>query len=91
MLIDDIFDPMPQERGNLDFVIAKGLGLAITRDASVSGMVRELMSDPVRYEQFRKAARAIKNDRAVFDLVDLIMSFVPEAKLSPPSGAPLSR
>lgn len=86
MLIDDIFDPMPQERGNLDFVIAKGIGLAITRDQSVAAMVRELMSDPIRYEQFRAAARAIKNDRAVFDLVDLIMSFVPEAKLSPPSG-----
>ena len=88
MLIDDIFDPMPQERGNLDFVIQKGIGLAITRDRSVAAMVRELMSDPLRFEQFRAAARAISNDRAVFDLVDLIMSFVPESKLTPAHPSP---
>ncbi len=82
MLIDDIFDPMPQERGNLSFVVQKGVGLAITRDHSVSAMVRDLMNDPVRFEQLRAAARSIKNEKAVFDLVDLIMSFVPESKLS---------
>lgn len=88
MLIDDIFDPMPQERGNLDFVISKGIGLAITRDRSVADMVRELMQDPPRFEQLRANARAISNDQAVFDLVDLIMSFVPESKLTPASGTP---
>lgn len=83
MLIDDIFDPMPQEQGNLDFVVSKGVGMAITRDVSVADLVSDLMNDPVRYQGFRAAARAIKNDRAVFDLVDLIMTYVPKAKLSP--------
>lgn len=91
MLIDDIFDPMPQERGNLDFVLSKGIGLSITKDDSVPDMVRALMNDPLRYEKFRAAARAIKNESAVFDLVDIIMSFVPKAKLTPPAGSPLSR
>lgn len=91
MLIDDIFDPMPQERGNLDFVLSKGLGLSITKDDSVADMVRELMNDPIRYEKFRAAARTIKNERAVFDLVDIIMSFVPKAKLTPSAGSPLPR
>lgn len=72
MLIDVLFAPMPQEKGNLDFVLDKGIGLAITRSSSVSEIVRDLMTNPHQLEQMRQDMRRIKNPEAIDDLVDLI-------------------
>lgn len=72
MLIDGIFPPMPQEKGNLDFVMDKGIGLAISRSVSVSELVGDLMSDPRRLDQMRENMRRIKNPHAIDELVDLI-------------------
>lgn len=73
MLIDGIFAPMPQEKGNLDFVVEKGIGLAITRRHGVAELIGELMANPAAVEQMRGNMRRIKNPDAVYDLVELIM------------------
>lgn len=74
MLIDGIFPPMPQEKGNLDFVMDKGIGLIITRQHGVSELVRDLMNDPVKVDKLRESMRRINNPNAVYDLVDLIVN-----------------
>ncbi|MNL20361.1 Processive diacylglycerol beta-glucosyltransferase [compost metagenome] len=72
MLIDGIFTPMPQEKGNLDFVVEKGIGTVITRSAPVSAQIRDLMENPHKVERLKENMRRINNPDAVYDLVDLI-------------------
>ncbi|HEY9899386.1 MAG TPA: glycosyltransferase [Pantanalinema sp.] len=72
MLIDGIFAPMPQEKGNLDFVVEKGIGTVITRSSSVSAQIRDLMENPHKVERLKENMRRINNPDAVYDLVDLI-------------------
>lgn len=74
MLIDGIFTPMPQEKGNLDFVVDKGIGLIVTRQHGVSELVRDLMDDPAKVDKLRDSMRRINNPNAVYDLVDLIVN-----------------
>ncbi len=74
MLIDGIFTPMPQEKGNLDFVVDKGIGLIVTRRHGVSELVRDLMDNPQKVEKLRENMRRINNPNAVYDLVDLIVN-----------------
>ena len=77
MLIDGIFTPMPQEKGNLDFVVEKGIGAAISRQVGVSTLVRHLMEDTEAYERMRENMRRIKNPDAIYDLVELLMEAKP--------------
>ncbi|MBO9541925.1 hypothetical protein J7643_15160 [bacterium] len=72
MLIDGIFTPMPQEKGNLDFVVEKGIGTVITRSHSVSAQIRDLMENPFKVERLKENMRRINNPDAVYDLVDLL-------------------
>lgn len=77
MLIDGLFTPMPQEKGNLDFVLEKGIGRIVSRSEGVSQHVRELMNNPMAVERLRENMRRINNPNAVYDLVDLIMATKP--------------
>ncbi|MEB3188208.1 MAG: glycosyltransferase [bacterium] len=72
-LLDGIFAPMPQEMGNVDFVVERGIGRVITPREGVVDWVRRLMDRPEELEAMRAAMRAIRNPEAVFDLVDRIM------------------
>lgn len=77
MLIDDIFTPMPQEKGNLDFALEKGIALAIDRGHPVTGLIRSLMQDPALYRKMVEATRAIKNPGSVYELIELILKAEP--------------
>ena len=72
-LLDGIFAPMPQETGNVDFVVERGIGRVITPREGVVDWVRRLMDHPEELEAMRASMRAIRNPEAVFDLVDRIM------------------
>lgn len=73
MLIDAIFTPMPQEQGNLDFVVEKGLGKAVTNARGVVELVQELMENPVEYRRMVEAMATIRNPNAVYEVVEMIM------------------
>lgn len=83
MLIDDLFPPMPQEQGNLDFVVEKGIGKAITPSRGVVELIRELMESPSEYQRMVDAMEAIRNPEAVYQLVEMILS----AKVAAPREA----
>ncbi len=72
-LLDGIFAPMPQEMGNVDFVVERGIGRVITPREGVVDWVRRLMDHPEELEAMRASMRAIRNPDAVFDLVERIM------------------
>lgn len=78
ILIDATRAPMPQERGNLLYALANGIGLAIDRRHPVSMLVDNLMNDTERYAQIKAAMGRIKNENAIFELVDMVLSQIPE-------------
>lgn len=91
LLIDATRPPMPQEKGNLLYALASGIGLAIDHRHPASMLVQNLMSDHERYAQIKAAMGRLKNENAIFELVDAVLDQIPGASSPAPWATPQIR
>ena len=78
LLLDDVTEPMPQEKGNLAFALQHGIACAVTNYRQLPRMVSQLMNDRNEYEKMRENMRRIKNEHAIFDVAEEVLSLLPE-------------
>jgi 1,2-diacylglycerol 3-beta-galactosyltransferase len=69
---------MPQERYNADWVREERLGLAVNSFNQVASAVRELLQ-PARYRRAKEAAAA-QNNRAVFEVPEILDAILGESR-----------
>ncbi|MNS47832.1 undecaprenyldiphospho-muramoylpentapeptide beta-N- acetylglucosaminyltransferase [compost metagenome] len=77
MLIDASHEPMAQEKGNLEMVVRQQLGLTIERSAPVADQVRKLMENQELYQRIQENLRRAKNDKAIEELIDVVLTKMP--------------
>jgi UDP-N-acetylglucosamine:LPS N-acetylglucosamine transferase len=77
MLIDATHEPMAQEKGNLEMVVRQQLGLKIEKHAPVFEGVRKLMENQELYQKIQENLRRAKNDRAIEELIDVVLTKMP--------------
>ena len=63
LLLDGTVRPMPQEQGNLEFVVREGLGWVITRSRPAASLIQELMEHPERADALRANMRRFQQPR----------------------------
>ncbi|HMD71142.1 MAG TPA: glycosyltransferase [Bryobacteraceae bacterium] len=73
---------LPQERYNAEWVREQGLGLVLPNFRGIAGAVDELLS-PERFAGFRSAA-ARQNNRAVFEIPDMLERILRESEAERP-------
>lgn len=78
LLLDGSREPMPQEKGNLDYAMRKGVALKITSYRLLPEMVHTLMTDKVAYHNMQACMRAVSHPGAIFDIADTLLTFMPE-------------
>ncbi|MHB0935622.1 MAG: MGDG synthase family glycosyltransferase [Armatimonadota bacterium] len=78
LLLDDVTEPMPQEKGNLAFALQHGIACAITSYRQLPRMVSQLMNDHAEYEQMKDNMRRLKNENAIFEVAEEVLSLLPE-------------
>ena len=74
---------LPQERYNPDWIIERGVGLVLPNFRGIAGAVDELL-EPEAYARFRAAAAALQN-RAVYEIPDILESILNLASAESPS------
>ena len=67
---------LPQERYNADWILERGLGLALPSFRGIGPAVEQLL-EPAAYAAFRAATRRLAN-RAVFEIPEILERIVPE-------------
>jgi len=70
---------LPQERYNAEWVEEQGIGIVLRNFREVAAAVERLLR-PGEYEKFRAATERIEN-RAVFEIADLIQRLLPGSEL----------
>ncbi|MHB9130089.1 MAG: MGDG synthase family glycosyltransferase [Armatimonadota bacterium] len=83
LLLDGVTEPMPQECGNLDYALAEGIAVKIKSYRRLPAIVDHLMHDPAEYQLIQENMRRIKNDNAIFDVVDDLLSLLPQPANTP--------
>lgn len=78
LLLDDVTEPMPQEKGNLAFALQHGIARSFTSYRQLPRIISHLMSDRNEYEKMRENMRRIKNENAIFDVAEEVLSLLPE-------------
>jgi UDP-N-acetylglucosamine:LPS N-acetylglucosamine transferase len=86
LLIDALREPMSQEAGNLEMVVRQGLGLKITRDQSLTELVKMYMENQDLYQRTQNNLRRAKNDKAIEELIDLALAMMPGGPPPKPPG-----
>lgn len=81
LLLDDVTEPMPQEIGNLAFALEHGIARSITSYRQLPRMVSQLMNDHAEYEKMRENMRQLKNENAIFDVAEEVLSLLPKPSL----------
>ena len=77
MLLDDVTEPMPQEKGNLAFAVQQGFALPLTNYRHLPAMVERLISHPTEYQQMKDNMHRLKNENAIFEVADTVLSLLP--------------
>ena len=70
VIIEQNARTMPQERYNVEWVLEKGVGIAVKDFRSIAGAAGQLL-EPGTFEQYRERVAAL-NNRAVFEIPDLL-------------------
>jgi len=78
LLLDDVTEPMPQEKGNLAFALRHGIARSITNYRQLPRTVSRLMSDHTEYEKMRENMHCLKNEDAIFEVADEVLSLLPK-------------
>jgi len=63
---------IPQERFNARFVEDRGLGIVVRSWKEMPAVAKAVSSDPVRLERLRAALAALPENRAVWEVLELI-------------------
>jgi UDP-N-acetylglucosamine:LPS N-acetylglucosamine transferase len=63
---------IPQERFNTDFVAKGGLGYVVGHRREIPGVVARLAESPEELRRVRANLEALPENRAVYDVIDLI-------------------
>lgn len=79
MLIDGVKEPMPQEKGNLEFVLKNEVGLKISHYREIPELIERLVTDPREYTWMQENMRKIKNEDAIFQIADSILELIPKS------------
>jgi UDP-N-acetylglucosamine:LPS N-acetylglucosamine transferase len=74
---------LPQERFNVRFIERHGLGLTVRRWRDVPRVASEFFSDWARRDNIRRRLARMPQNRAVFEVLDVIES---DLRSRPPSG-----
>lgn len=77
LLIDAQREPMLQEKGNLELVVRQGMGLKIERHMPLPDLVRSMMENQELYQRIQANMRRAKNDRAIEELIDIALEYLP--------------
>lgn len=72
---------LPQERYNADWVLEKQLGIVVRSYQNIEQAVRALL-EPGAFERYRANTAAL-NNRAVFEIPDILQRILEEAKCEP--------
>ncbi len=62
-----------QERGNVDFVVEKGLGAFASSPERATAILKEWLANPEVLEEIRENARRVANPRASLEIVSAMM------------------
>jgi len=78
LLLDDVTEPMPQEKGNLAFALQHGIALPITNYRQLPRIVDRLMNDPAEYAAMQENMRRLRNEEAIFEVAETVLSLLPK-------------
>lgn len=78
LLLDNTREPMPQEVGNVEYVVRHGIGDAYEHGGDLVKMVRRYKEDQARYDAAVQNMAKLRNPDAVYELAEFIVSKVPE-------------
>ncbi len=77
LLLDNVTEPMPQEKGNLAFALDEGIAHPITSYRRLPYLVERLMRDTAEYRHMKENMRRIKHEDAIFDVAESVLSLLP--------------
>ena len=78
LLLDNVTEPMPQEKGNLEFALFHGIALKYTKYPQVPRLIGQLMNDRTAYERMQAHMRRIKNEQSIFEIADALLAELPQ-------------
>ena len=81
MLLDNVTEPMPQEKGNLRYAVEQGVALEFTSYPSLPHIIEHLMHDSAAYAQMQEQTRQLKNEQAIFEVVESILAEIPRVAI----------
>lgn len=82
LLLDNVTEPMPQEKGNLQYAVEQGIALEFSTYRQLPALVEQLMADPHEFARLQKNMRRIKNEQAIFEVVETILAELPQVTLT---------
>ena len=71
-----------QEKGNLAFALQHGIALPITNYRKLPRIVDRLMNDSAEYAAMRDNMRRMKNEEAIFEVAETVLSLLPKPSVS---------
>ena len=75
---------LPQERYNAEWIREQGIGIVLPNFRGIAKAVDELL-EPAAYARYRAATERMEN-RAVFEVAELIDRLTSQTPISPPSS-----
>jgi len=78
LLLDDVTEPMPQEKGNLAFALQHGIACAIPNYRQLPRIVNRLMNDPAEYATMKDNMRRLKHEEAIFEVAETVLDLLPK-------------
>jgi len=81
MLLDHVTEPMPQEQGNLRYAVERGVAMEFTTYRQLPHLIEHLMNSPQEYARMQENMRNMKNEQAIFEVVETILAEIPRGPL----------
>ena len=78
LILDAVTEPMPQEKGNLDFAVQNGIAIKLTNYRHLPQIIERLITDQQEYQQLKSNMHAIKREQAIFDVAETILAQLEE-------------
>jgi len=77
LLLDNVTEPMPQEKGNLRYALEQGVALEFTSYRQLPQVLAQLMQDHAAYAQMQEQMSRLKNEQGIFEVVESILAELP--------------
>lgn len=76
LLLDEVTEPMPQEKGNLAFAVEEGIAIRLTNYRRLPKIIDRLMNDPAEFNTLRANMHRIKNEDAIFEVAETVLGML---------------